>query len=174
MCEEHVGFFHEGNGANDDIGQQPQALSAVDLSVTRHVNARLFEAYKFRYCLEPMKEYLSAYYSNSRGITTILDLSDCKVPDGLARKKKSLKLGKTISLIKIPIEQASVAVVTCVGSGSFGHAILAKVGNHGKVNFPTENLAQWGEWKVFKVDRDKNSVMWEAFIQATVTTHELL
>ena len=130
-----------------------------------------FERNKYIYSWDHMMEFLHENYSNTRGgATSIWDLSNSSIPDALMKRKQVCSnRSKNITLTQIPGPNISVVVLACVGVGSFGRAVLAKVkASNSEKSISRDSLKHWGEYKVLKVDRDQKSVIWEIYIQAMV------
>ena len=98
--------------------------------------------------------------------TRVIHLPETKLPLLFNRKKPCSKKSWT----SIGHSSFSMNVLSFLGAGSFGHAILAEVKElPKKINTGSENLVEVDiVLRVFKVDRDKYSVIWELFILTLV------
>ena len=153
-------------------------ISPLDIVCDDHIQTNTivlevsaFERNKYTYSWDQMMQYLHENYSDTRGgATSIWDLSSSTIPDALMRRKQVCSnRSKNITLTQIPGPNISLVVLACVGVGSFGRAVLAKVkASNSEKSVSRDSLKQWGEYKVLKVDRDQKSVIWEIYIQAMV------
>jgi hypothetical protein len=158
-------------GAQSVVCQLPCAnshncLIDSDEKTTKYLEFYLIDAVGLNGAKSLFTEVIILMMLAPDGQLPVIDKRHCFKPSCLAYRTKPA--GGSHPLC----DGISIRARAMVGRGAFGHAILATICAAGVMSTTERSLlSNIGEEMIFKVDLEQHSVVWEAFIHATVSTH---
>lgn len=172
-----------------EVGHEVEPHPDLDpFSPFRFVDVVVFERKKSSWVTEQVVCELSrvlCLIDQERYSTFVCNMPQVTMPAAFNRKSQTGQTKRTPSWqeMKGSTSAVSVQVLSCLGVGAFGHAVLANTrcpagadggesrggDGRGRRHGGERTQGQRHALKVFKVDRLSYSVVWEAFIQAIVS-----